>query len=360
MKQSRPRSPQHPSNSGQRPPADCLIGEPWSRRKFLGGLAAWAVAMRGVAPLGAAVGGSTTTAPGQELLAYYAKPAAVDDGGAHRAFLAGLPSGLEALVSAIQGLVLHQFWAPAYGETLTAARHQEPHLRGVQDMLACLHDRTPLADAGARAPSARLVGVCRHFTLLMVAALRAHGIPARARCGFANYFARGKFEDHWVAECWSGRETRWRLVDAQLDGLQRNKLGVDFDPLDVPRDRFVVGGRAWQMCRRGEASPEQFGLSFLKEYGIWFVANNLVRDLAALNKVEMLPWDVWGAMMAPGGAIAPATETAFDEVAHYSLEPDGHFGALRERYRTDARFTVPPAVTNAIRGTTENIPVIQE
>jgi hypothetical protein len=327
----------------------------WSRRKFLAGMAAWAVAMRGVAPLGAAAAGSKIAGPPQDVLAYYAKPAAIDDGGVHRAFLSGLPSEPAELAAAIQGLMLHQHWAPAYGETLTEKRRQEPHLRGVQDMLACLNARSPLGTDGY-SPATRLVGVCRHFTLLTVAALRAQGIPARARCGFAGYFAPGKFEDHWVAECWSEREARWRLIDAQLDDLQRKKLRIEFDPLDVPRDRFVVAGRAWEMCRLGQASPDQFGLSFLREYGIWFVASNLVRDLAALNKREMLPWDVWGAMPAPGGAIAPETATAFDEVAVYSLSPDAHFRALQERYRNDPRFTVPLTVTNAIRGAKESVP----
>jgi hypothetical protein len=31
-------------------------------------------------------------------------------------------------------------------------------------------------------------------------------------------------------------------------------------------------------------------------HGLWFIANNIVRDIAALNNREMLPWDVWGAM----------------------------------------------------------------
>jgi hypothetical protein len=318
-------------------------------------MAVWAVAMRGAGSLGAAEAGGATSAPSRDALSYYAKPAAMDDGGTHRAFLAGLPSGLAELVAAIQGMVLHQQWAPAYGETLTAQRHEEPHLRSAQDMLACLNDRTPLK-AGARSPAARLVGVCRHFTLLTVAALRAQGIPARARCGFASYFGPGKFEDHWVAECWSEREARWRLVDTQLDELQRKKLGTDFDPLDVPRDRFVVAGRAWEMCRRDEAVAARFGLSFINKYGLWFVASNLVRDLAALNKREMLPWDVWGAMPGPGGVIPTETAAAFDEVARYSLEPDVHFLALQDRYRSDPRFTVPATVTNAVRGASESVP----
>jgi hypothetical protein len=44
-------------------------------------------------------------------------------------------------------------------------------------------------------------------------------------------------------------------VDAQLDELQREVLKIPFDPLDVTRDQFIVGGRAWQMCRSGSGYP---------------------------------------------------------------------------------------------------------
>ena len=37
-----------------------------------------------------------------------------------------------------------------------------------------------------------------------------------------------------------------------------------------------------------------FGI--LDMHGLWFIAGNVIRDVAALNNHEMLPWDVWGAM----------------------------------------------------------------
>nr|WP_246722323.1 transglutaminase-like domain-containing protein [Rhizobium laguerreae] len=38
-----------------------------------------------------------------------------------------------------------------------------------------------------RPPERRSIGVCRHFTVLACAALKAQGVPARARCGFGMY-----------------------------------------------------------------------------------------------------------------------------------------------------------------------------
>lgn len=82
------------------------------------------------------------------------------------------------------------------------------------------------------------------------------------------------------------------LVDAQLDAFQCTEMKITFDPLDVPRDQFIVGGRAWQMARSGQVDPERFGIFDM--HGLGFVRGNLVRDVAALNKVELLPWDCWG------------------------------------------------------------------
>jgi Transglutaminase-like superfamily len=92
-----------------------------------------------------------------------------------------------------------------------------------------------------RSANARLIVVYRHFTVLFAALLRETGIPARGRCGFGTYFRSGRFVDHWVCEYWNAPEARWVLVDAFIAAEQREKLRPDFNPLDVPRDRFVVG-----------------------------------------------------------------------------------------------------------------------
>ena len=171
--------------------------------------------------------------------------------------------------------------------------------------------------AEARPLSKRAIGVCRHFSLLLVAMLRHKNIPARARCGFGSYFEKGKFIDHWVAEYWNG--TRWVMVDAQIDEVQRKLFRVDFDPLDVPRDRFLVAGNAWALCRAGNADPDAFGI--LDMHGWAFIAGNVVRDVAALNDVVMLPWDVWGIMPHLGATLDEAAFRRFDDVALRTHEP---------------------------------------
>lgn len=215
-------------------------------------------------------------------------------------------------------------------------------MRPVEKILRCIARQDGRPVATARPAGERVVGVCRHFTLLHVAMLRRQGVAARARCGFGAYFEKGKFLDHWVTEYWNEAETRWILVDAQLDERQRELFTVDFDPLDVPRDRFLVAGDAWRLCRGGKADPGGFGI--LDMYGLWFIASNVIRDVAALNNHEMLPWDVWGAMKQSDCEL----DLPFiDRLAELSHAPDRHFGELRAAYR-DERIAVPGTVFNAV------------
>jgi hypothetical protein len=282
----------------------------------------------------------------QEILDYYLAPAPLADAGAHTALLARLPSEVGALAQALQGLMLHLYWADSYGVTLPEGPNAESQLRAVGPMLDCLLTRDGGPLTVERPAERRLVGVCRHFTLLFVAMLRAKGIPARSRCGFADYFAPGRYVDHWVAEYWHAAEGRWVLADAQLDAVQRRELGTDFDPLDVPRDRFVIGGDAWARCRAGEADPARFGIHHL--YGLWFVAGNLIRDVAALNKMEMLPWDIWGAMPQPDEPLNDDLPAYLDQLAFLTHEPDAAFAELRALYQNDERVHVPATVFNFI------------
>ena len=64
-------------------------------------------------------------------------------------------------------------------------------------------------------------------------------------------------------------------------------------------------------------------------YGYWFIAGNLVRDLAALNKVELLPWDDWGAMVGPDEPIRLHAE--LERVDFVPLHDVSAFGLERAR-----------------------------
>ena len=169
------------------------------------------------------------------------------------------------------------------------------------------------------------------------------GIPARARCGFGVYFLPEHFEDHWVCEYWDSQTSRWVLVDAQLDVFQQSVLDIQFDPLDVPRDQFIVAGRAWHMCREERADPEQFGIMDMK--GWWFIWGNVVRDFLALNKIEILPWDheldIFTHQLDDPFPDDQKEVAFYDQIADLTLVPDKYFNDIRRIYIQDPRFKIP-------------------
>jgi hypothetical protein len=75
-------------------------------------------------------------------------------------------------------------------------------------------------------------------------------------------------------------------------------------------------------------------LTAIDEHGAHWIAGNLRLELASLNKVEMLPWDVWGAGWEPGGEPTDELLSCFDSVAALTVEPDTHLAELRNRYDT--------------------------
>lgn len=289
-----------------------------------------------------------------EALAYYTRSGPLSDAGDHHDALLAVPADVPSILAAVQGVLVHQDLTRLYGFELADTQRDTAHLRAADRILGRIlaDDGRPLADP--REPRHRFACTCRTFTLVTVAALRAHGIPARARCGFLHY-APGTdwFIDHWVAEHWDGE--RWILSDAQMDPVQVKEFGIDFDPADVPRDKFVVAGQAWTAYRAGEIDADKCGLPGIPgESGPWWIAANLIRDVAALSNMELLPWDVWGRMPEPEDEIGPDLVSLLDEIAATTADPDTA-ADVRSRYETDERLRVPEQVLNAVRQTAEPV-----
>jgi hypothetical protein len=224
--------------------------------------------------------------------------------------LRDLPSAPVDICRVAQGLVVLPNLAEGFG--VTAERLDERSIRTASDLLRVLARHDERGIEHERLFPARVVGTCRHFALLACTLLRYRSIPARCRAGFASYFSPGLFLDHWVVEYRDSVQNRWVRVDPEI-------LGFDFvaTPDDLREGEFLTGGEAWVMCRRGLADPASFGVDgFPDNFGIGEIRGNLIRDLAALNKVETLPWDEWGRIAASyAGETGPDFDALMDEVA---------------------------------------------
>lgn len=270
--------------------------------------------------------------------------------GRHGDLFDSLPGDIAGLAGVGHGLLIHEHLTDFYGVELSPEDREPVHLRSVEQLLTAITGRDGRPLDVPRPPGERVAANCRHFSVLLVSMLQSRGVLARARCGFGAYFNEGTYEDHWVCEYWSG--DRWVLVDAQIDDVQRRKFPIGFDPADVPRDRFLTGGAAWQLVRAGKADPDTFGLSVIGETGDWWIAANLMRDAASLVGVPLLPWDVWGAMPEPDDEVDTAL---FDQLAALTEHPDAPTERLRRLLRADERVRVPAKVRNMARRREESI-----
>ena len=280
-------------------------------------------------------------------LTYFAQHGTISSPGEFVSQYQYLPTSIADLVKLVQGVTIHVFWTERYGFKAPAERMNEVQLRWMDRRLKRTLELDPRPLTESRPIEQKLIGNCRDHSLLLVSLLRHQGIPARARCGFGAYFLPDHFEDHWVVEYWNITQSRWVLVDAQLDELQRDVLKIGFDPLDVPRDQFIVGGKAWQMCRSGEQDPDKFGIFDM--HGLGFVRGNLVRDVASLNKMELLPWDCWGVILNES-LENPDDLAVLDKVASLSAEDVPDFEILRSLYESDPRLHVGDSLLSYVDG----------
>jgi hypothetical protein len=277
-----------------------------------------------------------------EMLTFYATLGLITDPGTSTALLSDLPTDVAGLVEVVQGLMIHIFWAERYGLKLSPERQQEVNLRWVTRLLGRIRELNDTPLTVKRPLEQKLVGNCRDHSTLLVTLLRHQGIPARARCGFGAYFMPNHYEDHWVVEYWHAGESRWVMVDPQLDSFQREALGIQFDTLDMPPGQFIPAGQGWQLCRTGQADPDSFGI--FNMHGLWFIRGNLARDLAALNKVELLPWDGWGLGDKDEKALTLEDLTLLDRAAALTLAGNESFAEMRAFYQAQEGLRVPPVI----------------
>ncbi|QYX82370.1 transglutaminase-like domain-containing protein [Streptomyces akebiae] len=283
-----------------------------------------------------------------DVAAFYTGQSAFTDPGDLAPLYADLPRDPARLARVARDLMIHRGEGGTFGHAVAPERlHDDAETRYLDDILRLVVERNDAPLSHRREPGDRFVGVCRDFSLLHCSLLRHIGVPARLRSGFATYFGENGFHaDHVVTEYWDPARG-WLFADAQLtEPLVADAWSIDFDPMDVPRDRFLVAGKAWRAIRAGEADPRTFGLHPPEEgplNGEWFVAGNVRLDLAALNKVETLLWDIWGTETEPGRELVDPVRELYDEVAVVAGDEVG-FAAARALFAEREGLRTPRTV----------------
>lgn len=252
------------------------------------------------------------------------------------------PDSVEEIVKIIQGLLIHPGSIDLYGIKMSKSRIKDRNLKTVQEVITKAKKLDKSSLIIARKPEDRVVGICKHFSMVLVSILRSKGIPARARCGFALYFKKGWFEDHWICEYWDREQKRWVRVDAQIDDILAVHLGInknEINPLDLIKGEFFYGADIWKLYREDLIDGKISGFSLspgLK--GEWYIRGNMMRDFFSLNEIEYLYSEEDDLM---SGYYNPNKKDLkfLDKIAKLTSKADKNFKKIRELYsrRKDLR-----------------------
>jgi Transglutaminase-like superfamily len=270
-----------------------------------------------------------------DMLAYYSSQSAITDPGSCAYLYDCLPETVQDISGTLQNILVHNWKFHAQEHQLTEQRRAEIEIRPISRLLERIQNVDSRPWREVRTLDNRVVIDCRHFATLLCSILRHRGIPARTRHGFASYLEPTHSQSHVICEYWDANEARW--VAADPDTMR----------FDVPGDQFITADAAWHGVQSGILDAGQFGYAGDLR-GAWCTRWEYVRDFAALNKQEMLTFDIWGinANYEYNAPLLPHDAELLNHISDLLAEHHKHFRVLRAIYDTDMRLRVPTMISS--------------
>lgn len=211
---------------------------------------------------------------------------------------------------------------------------EDDNLTTTAAMLAELYRRDERGLVVDRKVEDKLVLTCRYDSLLVASILKAKGIPARVRSGFAPYFIAGKSIDHWITQYWSDIEHRWVTID--VDGsISHNG---NFDAYDISENAFDWSAQAWLDVRQGKTAPDYFWNAG-DFSGLMPIAWELFYDFHCLMNNEIVYYH--HPKMVCYENFPKLTDEQLkdiDDLANLLLNPDDNCDELLKVWETDKEF----------------------
>jgi len=245
------------------------------------------------------------------------------DLGNYKVHFHDLPKSVEDLCQLVKALLIHPVARYRYEDQIPTDRlDEDSKFSSVQEMLTTLLARNANLLDLSRKPSERLILSCRFHSILLASLLKYIGIPCRVRAGFATYLVKGKFIDHWVCEVWDSEDTKWKIVDSDI-WTSIEILRIDFDPCDIPNDRFIFAGAAWLLGRNNKIDPMLFGIK--KWWGSFYIRDQLFHDIECLKNNERVYTElpVWSSLHYED--MTQKQLRHIDQAAEWTLDPDQNF-----------------------------------
>ena len=274
----------------------------------------------------------------ENILEHYRKTSTYTYAGAYGEYFRSLPDDIPMLGRLVCGQVIHRVTLKEGNTNANATllygdmdrypwyrmRCEDDVLLTAPAMTAELFRMDGRGFVRDRKTEDKIVVTCRYVSVLMSAILKAKGIPARCRAGFAPYFREGVSMDHWINQYYSREEGRWITFDA--DGFYEES-GMPLTQYDIPQENFDWAAQAYLAVRRGETDGKQFLYAdCLGTCSLPALIRYLIYDFHALMNQE-LTYTFLPAYL--DGRLERLTELGeLDLLAGWMADPDRYFGEL--------------------------------
>ncbi len=294
----------------------------------------------------------------QDILNFYKQTSLYTDLGLYKDFAIALPNDLKKLCLLQRNQIIHPFDLcdekesknvnSFYGDmtkiSQTSLKYENDLFPTAQSIIAELLRRDKNYSEERKIED-KIHVCCREQAILLASILKAKGISARVRSGFTFYLNATNKEagDHWSCEYYSKSENRWILVDADFyyDDETLREYNIDFNLLDIPRNKFIFGAEAYLGLRNGTYSKKEiYYASSPKTLGIKAALHGLFYDFHCLMNDEIIFLHLPKYILDKNLNLTEEELKELDLLASLMLNPDKNFLKLKEIWNNNIKYRI--------------------
>lgn len=294
----------------------------------------------------------------EKILNFYKETSTYTDLGYYKEFAKNLPDDIEELCLLQRMQIIHPvafrdkdirnkkkcFWGDMTKVPETRLEYEDDIYPTAQSVIAELLRKDSNYSIKREAKD-KVHITCRGQAILLASILKAKGIPARARSGYAEYIHYdGIYYDHWITEYFDKKENRWKLVDAD-EHCPDHEMG--FDLKDVPYDKFLFGAEAYLGIRENKYKEETILYSSDPvTLGLKASIRSLFFDFHSLMNDEIIFLHMPRYIQNKNFELTEEEYKELDDLAKLMLNPNENFEKLQEIWENTSKYRIMSGALN--------------
>lgn len=294
----------------------------------------------------------------KKILEFYKQTSIYTDLGLYKNFAQQLPNNLKELCSLQRNQIIHPFdlcdvnmrnnTNSFYGDMTkipdTCLNYENDLFPTAQSIIAELLRRNKNYTVN-RSIEDKIHVCCREQSILLASILKSKGYSARVRSGFAKYVCieNKAAGDHWITEYYDEKRKKWILVDADMffDIKTLKEHKIDFDLLNIPREKFIFGADAYLGLRHGKYRYDEiYYASNPKIYGLKASIHGLFYDFHSLMNDEIIFLHLPKYINDKNFALTEEEYKELDELAVLMKDPNNNFDKLRYIWHNVKKYRI--------------------